>query len=162
MWVRAAAVMGVVLALLMVLVAQRIDELWWWSWAFALLEVGTATVFAINAAFGVPDGAPAWPFWLLAIVNGGFGAGLLVGMGIGGPAEAVRLTRPAAQPSGGDAVVREAIGCRGGRDALRVRALEQPGEGLTDAGQARGHPAHRPTPSRSYPARWITPPALIT
>jgi hypothetical protein len=83
-WVRAAAVMGGVLALLMVLVAQRIEELWWWSWAFALLEVGTATVFAINAIFGVPEGAEAWPFWALAITNGAFGAGLLLGMGIGG------------------------------------------------------------------------------
>lgn len=83
-WVRAAAVMGAVLALLMVLVAQRIDDLWWWSWAFAVLEVGTATVFAINAIFGVPEGAEAWPFWSLAIVNGLFGAGLLVGMGVGG------------------------------------------------------------------------------
>jgi hypothetical protein len=83
-WVRAAAVMGVVLALLMVLVAQRIDDLWWWSWAFALLEVGTATVFVINAVFGVPPGADAWPFWTLAVVNGGFGAALLVGMGLGG------------------------------------------------------------------------------
>lgn len=83
-WVRAAAVMGIVLALLMVLVAQKIDELWWWSWAFALLAVGTATVFALNAMFGVPVGADAWPFWVLAIVNGGLGAGLLVGMGVGG------------------------------------------------------------------------------
>jgi hypothetical protein len=83
-WVRAAAVMGVVLALLMVLVAQRIDELWWWSWAFALLEAGTATVFVLNALFGVHGGAEAWPFWALATVNGLFGAGLLVGMGIGG------------------------------------------------------------------------------
>ena len=83
-WVRAAAVMGVVLALLMVLVAQRIDDLWWWSWAFAVLAVGTATVFAVNAAFGVPDGAEAWPFWALAVLNGGFGAALLVGMGFGG------------------------------------------------------------------------------
>lgn len=83
-WVRAAAVMGFVLALLMVLVAQRIDELWWWSWAFAVLEAGTATVFAVNALFGVPRGAPAWPYWLLAVVNGGSGAGLLVGMGVAG------------------------------------------------------------------------------
>ncbi|MGZ8629899.1 MAG: hypothetical protein ACXWZF_02895 [Actinomycetota bacterium] len=83
-WVRAAAVMGIVLALLMVLVAQRIDDLWWWSWAFAVLEVGTATVFVINAMFGVPTGADAWPFWALATVNGLFGAGLLVGMGISG------------------------------------------------------------------------------
>ena len=83
-WVRAGAVMGLVLALLMVLVAQKIEELWWWSWAFALLEVGTATIFVLNAALGVPPGAEAWPFWMLAIVNGAFGAGLLVGMGIGG------------------------------------------------------------------------------
>ena len=83
-WVRAAAVMGVALALLMVLVAQRIEEHWWWSWAFALLEVGTATVFAINAAVGVPDGAAAWPFWTIAVLNGLFGAGLLAGMGIAG------------------------------------------------------------------------------
>ncbi|MGZ8581452.1 MAG: hypothetical protein ACXWW9_09240 [Actinomycetota bacterium] len=83
-WVRAAAVMGIVLALLMVLVAQRIDDLWWWSWAFAVLEVGTATVFVINAMFGVPTGADAWPFWALATVNGLFGAGLLVGVGISG------------------------------------------------------------------------------
>ncbi|HVF08061.1 MAG TPA: hypothetical protein VNC60_05745 [Actinomycetota bacterium] len=83
-WVRAAAVMGFVLALLMVLVAQRIHDLWWWSWAFALLGAGTATVFALNALFDVPEGAPAWPFWVLAAVNGGFGAGLLVGMGIAG------------------------------------------------------------------------------
>ena len=83
-WVRVVAVMGVVLALLMVLVAQKIDELWWWSWAFALLAVGAASAFAVNAAFGVPAGADAWPFWLLAGVNGAFGAGLLVGMGMGG------------------------------------------------------------------------------
>ena len=31
-----------------------------------------------------PEGAEAWPFWALAAVNGVFGAGLLVGMGIGG------------------------------------------------------------------------------
>ncbi len=83
-WLRASAVMGLVLALLMVLVAQRIEELWWWSWAFALLEAGTATVFAINALFGAPEGAPAWPFWMLAALNGVLGAGLLVGMGLGG------------------------------------------------------------------------------
>jgi len=83
-WVRASSVMGIVLALLMVLVAQKIDELWWWSWAFAVLEVGTATIFAGNALFGLPDGAPAWPWWTLAAVNGALGGGLLAGMGVAG------------------------------------------------------------------------------
>jgi hypothetical protein len=54
------------LALLMVLVAQRIEELWWWSWAFVIFEFGGAAVGTMHAAFGAPTGAPAWPWWLLA------------------------------------------------------------------------------------------------
>ncbi|HEY6567187.1 MAG TPA: hypothetical protein VI341_06690 [Actinomycetota bacterium] len=83
-WVRASAVMGLVLALLMVLVSQKLDELWWWSWAFAILEIGTATVFTLTALFGLPDGATAWPWLALAVINGGVGAGLLAGMGMAG------------------------------------------------------------------------------
>ena len=83
-WVRASAVMGVVLALLMVLVAQKIGDLWWWSWAFAVLEVGTATVFAVNALVGLPEGAAAWPWWTLTVINAAVAAALLAGMGIAG------------------------------------------------------------------------------
>jgi hypothetical protein len=83
-WVRAGGVMAAVLALLMVLVSQKIEDLWWWSWAFAVLEVGVATVFAMTALIGLPEGAAAWPWWLLAAVNGALGAGLLVGMGLAG------------------------------------------------------------------------------
>jgi len=83
-WVRAVGVMGIVLASMMVLVAQRIDELWWWSWVFAILDIGLGTLFAVNALFGLPTSAPAWPFWSLAALNGALGAGLLVGMGFGG------------------------------------------------------------------------------
>lgn len=83
-WVRVAAVMGVVLALLMVLVAQRLEDVWWWSWAFALLEAGTATVLAVNAVFGLPSGAAAWPWWALAGINAGLGAALLAGLALAG------------------------------------------------------------------------------
>ena len=83
-WLRASAVMGLVLAMLMVLVSQKLDELWWWAWAFAILEVGTATVFALTALLGLPDGAAAWPWWVLAGVNGALGAGFLAGLGIAG------------------------------------------------------------------------------
>lgn len=79
-WLRAAGVMAIVLAMMMVLVAQKIADVWWWAWAFAVLEAGTATVFALNAAFGLPTGAPAWPWWALAIVNGGVGALVLLGI----------------------------------------------------------------------------------
>jgi hypothetical protein len=83
-WIRAGGVMSVVLGLLMVLVSQKILDLWWWSWAFAVLEVGVATVCAMTALVGLPQGAAAWPWWALAAVNAAIGAGLLVGMGTAG------------------------------------------------------------------------------
>lgn len=81
---RVSAVMGLVLALLMVLVSQKLDELWWWSWAFAILEIGTGTVLALTALFDLPVPAAVWPWWSLAVVNGAIGAGLLTGMAIAG------------------------------------------------------------------------------
>ncbi len=83
-WIRLGGVMAVVLALLMVLISQKIEDLWWWSWAFAVLEVGVATVCAVTALVGLPDGTPAWPWWVFAAVSAAIGAGLLVGMGIAG------------------------------------------------------------------------------
>lgn len=79
-WQRAMGVMAIALAMLMVLVAQRVSDVWWWAWAFALLEAGTATVFILNAAFGVPTGADAWPWWALGAVSVAFGALDLVGI----------------------------------------------------------------------------------
>jgi hypothetical protein len=79
-WLRVAGVMAIALAGHMVLVGHRIEELWWWTWAFALLEVGTASVFLLNALVGVPAGAAAWPWWVLGGVNGGFGLLQLAGI----------------------------------------------------------------------------------
>lgn len=81
-WLRALGVMAIVLALLMVLVAQRLEDVWWWSWAFVVLEAGTATVFVLHALFGLPEGAAAWWWWTLAAVNGLIGALELVGLGL--------------------------------------------------------------------------------
>ena len=73
---------AVVLALLMVLVSQRLEDVWWWAWAFVVLEAGTATVFMLHALFGLPEGAPTWSWWLLAVVNGAFAALDLIGLGL--------------------------------------------------------------------------------
>lgn len=81
-WLRVLGVMAIVFALLMVLVAQRLEDVWWWSWAFVVLEAGTATVFALHALLGLPPGAAAWWWWLLAAVNGMIGALELVGLGL--------------------------------------------------------------------------------
>ena len=79
-WLRALGVVGGVLALLMVLVAQRLEDVWWWAWAFVVLEAGTATVFALHALLGLPEGAAAWWWWALAVGNGAIGALELVGL----------------------------------------------------------------------------------
>lgn len=81
-WLRALGVMAVVLALLMVLVSQRLEDVWWWAWAFVVLEAGTATVFVLHALFGLPEDAAAWSWWLLAFANGVVGALELVGLGL--------------------------------------------------------------------------------
>ncbi len=61
-WLRLAGVMAIVLAMLMVLISRRLLEVWWWAWAFAILEAGVATIAVLAAVGGDP---PAWPWWTL-------------------------------------------------------------------------------------------------
>ncbi|HEV8419735.1 MAG TPA: hypothetical protein VGR13_00115, partial [Actinomycetota bacterium] len=49
-WLRLYGIQGVGLAMLMVLVAHRIEQLWWWSWSFAMVTAATAAVVVLNAA----------------------------------------------------------------------------------------------------------------
>jgi len=88
-WVRIVGVQAIGAALLMVLVAHRIESLWWFSWAFVLTEGAVAALAAINALFGLPPGSAALLWWLLAGVSAAFMAALLAGLATTG------LERPA-------------------------------------------------------------------
>jgi hypothetical protein len=80
-WVRLLGVQAFVLAMLMVLVGHRIEDLWWWSWAFALLSLATTAVLLLHAAFGHPNGTGATlAWWALSLVAAGFTLGLLYGL----------------------------------------------------------------------------------
>jgi hypothetical protein len=79
-WVRLLGVAALSLALLMVLVAHRAEDLWWWSWAFVVGTAGAAAVLTLHAAFGLPAGAAAWAWWIAAVVAWGFGAALVWGL----------------------------------------------------------------------------------
>jgi len=73
-------VASLTLALLMVLVGHRVEELWWWCWAFVVLEVGAAAVATLHAALGLPVGASAWPWWALGIGSWAFAGAFLLGI----------------------------------------------------------------------------------
>ncbi|HYZ12839.1 MAG TPA: hypothetical protein VFA08_04445 [Actinomycetota bacterium] len=79
-WLRAFGVASVCLAAQMVLVRRKLEELWWWSWTFVLLELGTAVVFAATALLGAPEGAPTWPWRSLALLNAALGALEVIGL----------------------------------------------------------------------------------
>ncbi len=78
--VRLLGVADLALALLLVLVAQRVSELWWWSWAFVVLAGGTAAVVTLHAAFGLPDGASTWMWVGLSAYSWAIAFGLLWGL----------------------------------------------------------------------------------
>ena len=79
-WIRLLGVHAVTMAMLMVLVAHRIEDLWWWSWAFALVTVGITSVAVLNAAFGLSPGQPALFWWLFSAVAVVSSLGLLAGL----------------------------------------------------------------------------------
>lgn len=79
-WLRIMGLQAFGLALLMVLVAHRVEELWWWSWAFALATVGSAIVAVLHAAFGVGPGESRVAWWILAGVLVAFSLSLLYGL----------------------------------------------------------------------------------
>ena len=79
-YVRIAGVFSVSLAMLMVLVARRLDVLWWFAWAFVFASGGSALVAGLNAIFGLPEGSSALLWWLFTAASAAFTIGLLVGL----------------------------------------------------------------------------------
>lgn len=79
-YVRVAGVCSLSLAMLMVLLSRRLDELWWWCWAFVVATAGTALIALLNASFGLPEGASALLWWLFAATSTGFTLALLAGL----------------------------------------------------------------------------------
>ena len=79
-YVRIAGVFAFSLSLLMVLVARRLETLWWFAWAFVLATAGSAIVAALNALFGLPDGVSPLLWWVFAAVSTAFTVGLLAGL----------------------------------------------------------------------------------
>lgn len=79
-WVRLLGLHAFGLAMFMVLVAHRIEELWWWAWGFAFVTVATTATVVLNAAFGLPDGSASWLWWLFSAISVAFSGWVLYGL----------------------------------------------------------------------------------
>jgi hypothetical protein len=79
-YVRIAGVFSVSLAMLMVLVARRLEDLWWFAWAFVFASAGSTLIAALNGVFGLPEGTSALLWWLFAAASAAFTIGLLAGL----------------------------------------------------------------------------------
>jgi len=79
-YVRVAGVVSFCAALLMVITAQRLEELWVFTWAFVFAAVGTFLVAVANAAWGHPEGSSALVWWIFAASSLAFAAGLIAGL----------------------------------------------------------------------------------
>jgi len=79
-WLRILGLQSLGLAMLMVLVGHRVAELWWWSWAFELVNVALVPVVVLNAALGLASGESAVVWWMFSIVAAGFAFALLYGL----------------------------------------------------------------------------------
>jgi hypothetical protein len=77
---RLAGIGAFCLALNMVLVAQRIEDIWWFSWTFVVLEAGTLAVSLANALGARSSNSGALLWWLLAVIGSAFLALLVAGL----------------------------------------------------------------------------------
>jgi hypothetical protein len=68
------------LAMFMVLVAQKIEAVWWWSWAFVITDALLALVVVLHLAAGLPTSSAALPWWLAVVVALAFSVGVLWGL----------------------------------------------------------------------------------
>jgi hypothetical protein len=79
-YVRVAGVVSFSAALLMVITAQKLEEMWVFTWAFVFAAVGTFVVAFANAAWGHPAGSGAGLWWIFAGGSLAFSVGLIAGL----------------------------------------------------------------------------------
>jgi hypothetical protein len=83
-WIRLTGAACVSLALFHVLVIRKLDELWWWCWAFVLFDGSVSLIALSHAAIGLPEDSAAWPWWVFGCGAAAFAASYLIGLALAG------------------------------------------------------------------------------
>jgi hypothetical protein len=63
-WIRLFGAGGITLALFHVLILRKLDDLWWWCWAFVIFDGLTSLIVVLHVSTGLPEGSAAWPWWI--------------------------------------------------------------------------------------------------
>jgi hypothetical protein len=79
-WLRLLGAGAFSIALVHVLIVRKLEDLWWWCWAFVAFDGLTAVIAVLHAVAGVPEGSARWPWWLMGAVSGAFTAAYLGGL----------------------------------------------------------------------------------
>lgn len=79
-WLRLLGAGAFSIALVHVLIVRKLEDLWWWCWAFVAFDGLTAVIAVLHAVAGPPEGSAVWPWWLMGAVSGGFTAAYLAGL----------------------------------------------------------------------------------
>jgi hypothetical protein len=80
-FVRVFGAAALALAMLEVLVGQRVEELYFWGWTFVIFEGLRAAILTLHVLFGLPEAAGALMWWLGAGVRWAVAFGLVLGIG---------------------------------------------------------------------------------
>jgi hypothetical protein len=86
-YVRVCGIAALGSAALALMISRRLDQVWWWSWAFVLQTGATALVTGLHALFGSADGA--WFWWLFAASNAALTAWIVLGIARAGVEEPI-------------------------------------------------------------------------
>ena len=79
-WIRLFGSGAVALALFHVLILRKLDDLWWWCWAFVIFDGLIAVIVISHATVGLPDGSAAWPWWVFGATSALFTGLFVVGL----------------------------------------------------------------------------------
>jgi hypothetical protein len=79
-WIRLFGAAGLALALFHVLILRKLDDLWWWCWAFVIFDGLTSLIVILHVSTGLPDGSAAWPWWIFGASSALFMALYVVGL----------------------------------------------------------------------------------
>jgi hypothetical protein len=79
-WTRLFGAGGIALALFHVLILRKLEDLWWWCWAFVIFDALSSVIVILHVSVGLPDGSAAWPWWLFGATSAFFTALYVVGL----------------------------------------------------------------------------------